>query len=186
MVIIDAIWNAFMKQWKKPIYGRNVKIVGRLFLHGVKRGIVIGEGSIITSSDFYNPTDGVSHSHLVAGREGALRIGRKVGMSNVRISALQKVVIKDNVMIGAGVRIWDSDFHPVAYHDRINGKQAIPKPVLIEEGVFIGASSIILKGVTIGRRSVIGAGSVVTKNIPSNEVWAGNPARFIKKIEQEM
>ena len=48
---------------------------------------------------------------------------------------------------------------------------------------FIGAHSIVLKGVTIGKHSVIGAGSVVTKNIPDNEVWAGNPARFIRRLD---
>ena len=55
-------------------------------------------------------------------------------------------------------------------------------PILIKEGVFIGAHAIILKGVTIGRHSVIGAGAVVTKDVPDNEVWAGNPAKFVKKL----
>ena len=53
--------------------------------------------------------------------------------------------------------------------------------VIIQENVFVGAGTIITKPVVIGRNSIIGAGSVVTKSIPENEVWAGNPARFIKK-----
>ncbi len=53
--------------------------------------------------------------------------------------------------------------------------------VIIQENVFVGAGSIITKPVIIGHDSIIGAGSVVTKSIPENEVWAGNPARFIKK-----
>lgn len=53
--------------------------------------------------------------------------------------------------------------------------------MVINDNVFIGARCIILKGVTIGSKSIIGAGSVVTKNIPEGEIWAGNPAKFIKK-----
>lgn len=53
--------------------------------------------------------------------------------------------------------------------------------VKINDGAFIGAGSIICNTVTIGYNSIIGAGSVVTKNVPDNEIWAGNPARFIKK-----
>ena len=61
----------------------------------------------------------------------------------------------------------------------------ISKPIIINKGVFIGAHSIILKGVTIGNSSVVGAGSVVTKSIPEKEIWAGNPAKFIKKITNQ-
>ena len=56
------------------------------------------------------------------------------------------------------------------------------KGITIEDDVLIGTRSIILKGVTIGARSIVGSGSVVTKSIPSDEIWAGNPAKFIKRI----
>jgi maltose O-acetyltransferase len=56
------------------------------------------------------------------------------------------------------------------------------KPVSIGDNVWIGMNSCILPGVTIGNNSIVGSGSVVTKNIPSNEIWVGNPARFIKKL----
>ena len=56
-------------------------------------------------------------------------------------------------------------------------------PVVIKDGAFIGAHCIILKGVSIGEKSVVGAGSVVTKSIPDGEIWAGNPAKFIRRIE---
>lgn len=57
------------------------------------------------------------------------------------------------------------------------------KPVIIKDGAFIGTDCIILKGVTIGEKSVIGAGSVVTKSVPDGEIWAGNPAKFIRKVD---
>ena len=61
-------------------------------------------------------------------------------------------------------------------------KHRAEKPVAICDNAFIGAKSIILKGVTIGENSVIGAGSVVTKSVPANQIWAGNPAKFIREI----
>ena len=55
-------------------------------------------------------------------------------------------------------------------------------PVVIKDNAFIGAKVIVLKGVTIGENSIIGAGSVVTRSVPDNEIWAGNPAKFIRKV----
>jgi maltose O-acetyltransferase len=62
----------------------------------------------------------------------------------------------------------------------------VSKPVLIGDNVWIGMNACILPGVTIGDNSIVGSGSVVTKSIPANEVWAGNPARFIKKLNLDM
>lgn len=87
-------------------------------------------------------------------------------------------------MIGSGTKIFDTDFHSVLYEDRLNGDRNVTSaPVHICEGAFIGACSIILKGVTIGKHSVIGAGSVVTKDVPDNEIWAGNPAKYVKDLQ---
>ena len=59
-------------------------------------------------------------------------------------------------------------------------------PINIGSNCFIGAGSIILEGVTIGNNVVVGAGSVLAKNVPDNEIWAGNPCCFIKKIEDTL
>lgn len=58
----------------------------------------------------------------------------------------------------------------------------VSKPITVEDDVFVGANCIIGKGVTIGARSIIAAGSVVVKSIPKDEIWGGNPTRFIRKI----
>ncbi len=83
--------------------------------------------------------------------------------------------------------IMDTDAHQIDYLARRRGrsdKSSIIKsaPISIEDDVWIGANSIILKGVTIGARSIIGAGSVVTKSIPADCIAAGNPCKIIRQI----
>lgn len=95
----------------------------------------------------------------------------------------QRIWIGKNVKVGGGTRIFDTDFHPLDYMDRRNTVHGTKTaPVIIEDDVFIGTNCIIGKGVTIGARSIIAAGSVVVKSIPSDEIWGGNPAKFIRKI----
>lgn len=119
-------------------------------------------------------------------KKGELIVGNNVGISATAIVCWNKIVIEDGVRIGGGTAIYDTDFHSLNYKERI----ALPEmrenintaPVLIRRNVFIGANSTILKGIEIGEGAIIGACSVVTKSIPSDEIWAGNPAKFIRKI----
>lgn len=115
--------------------------------------------------------------------EATITIGRNVGVSGCTISAAERIVIDDDVLIGAGCLIADSDFHPIAYEHRDMPEKTLNAPVHICAGAFIGARSIVLKGVTIGRGSVVGAGSVVTRDIPPGVIAAGNPARVVRTIE---
>jgi acetyltransferase-like isoleucine patch superfamily enzyme len=86
------------------------------------------------------------------------------------------------------VTIVDTDFHaldPYVEGGRMSNndpKNVAAAPVIVEDNVFVGANSIILKGVTIGENSVIGAGSVVTRSIPANVIAAGNPARMLRQL----
>ena len=87
-------------------------------------------------------------------------------------------------MIGSGCIITDTDSHPIRWQDRLdNPNSTVSKPIVIEDNVFIGARSIILKGVTIGFGSVVGAGSVVSKDVPKNVIVCGNPAKIVKHLE---
>ena len=107
-------------------------------------------------------------------------------MSNTVIVATRLVEIGNNVMIGGGATIVDCDFHSMDYNHWFSGKDEenmVSRPVIIGNNVFIGTNATILKGVSIGDGAVIGAGAVVTRNIPKNEIWGGNPARFIKSRE---
>ena len=183
---LDKLWNKLMLKIKKVNYQPDILITGRIFIHGVKNGITMGNHVTIHSSENVNPTSGISHSHLRTEGNGKIVIGNNVGMSHVNITAFEGVYIEDNVLLGSGVKIWDSDFHSIYYNQRVENNGIKCAAITIKEGAFIGACSIILKGVTIGRHSVVGAGSVVTNNIPEEEVWAGNPAVFIKKLETSL
>lgn len=91
-----------------------------------------------------------------------------------------EISIGDNVLIGPGVKIVTAD-HPLEAEKRRDW-EVFCAPIRIEEDVWIGAGAVILSGVTIGARSVIGAGSIVTKDVPSDTIVAGNPARVIRSL----
>ena len=85
-------------------------------------------------------------------------------------------------MIAHGAYISDADWHGIYDRAEPVGKT---KPIILEDNVWVGDSAIICKGVTIGANSIIGAGAVVTKNVPANSVYAGNPARLVKKLDDD-
>lgn len=121
-------------------------------------------------------------------RNGArLTIGDNVGITATTIMCFDQITIGNNVMIGVGTHIYDTDFHNIDPAVRIamgDLRETVrTAPIVIGDNVFIGAFSIILKGVSIGENSVIGAGSVVTKSVPPNQIWAGSPARFVKNLQ---
>ena len=116
------------------------------------------------------------------GPVGALRIGHNVGISGATVSARSSIVIGNNVLIGSGALISDNDAHPLHPMDREDPSKTRSAPIVIEDDVFIGARSIVLKGVTIGRGSVIGAGSIVVHDVPELTIVAGNPAKVISEL----
>ena len=93
------------------------------------------------------------------------------------------ITIGQRVLIGTHVEIFDSDFHGIRVDDRNTSRAEWAKPVLIEDDVFLGSNVRVLKGVTIGRGSVIANSSVVVKDIPPGVIAGGNPARVLKEIE---
>lgn len=131
---------------------------------------------------------GLNKTCTISVRHGArLIIGDNSGFSGVSIYCSDSIILGKYVNLGGNVSVWDTDFHPLSYLDRRT--HVVDKiksaPIVIGDDVFIGANAIILKGVTIGNRAIVGAGSVVTKDIPAAEIWAGNPAKFIKCTSEE-
>jgi len=175
-------------------YGKNLQVFNKIYVRG-KGKIVIGDNLIFTSGDGLNPICRNIRGMLFTATHGEIHIGKNVGISSANIWAQQSITIGDNVNIGADCLIIDTDAHPhdyrkrraAHYHRKIVDNNAyedtiMSAPIIIEEDVWIGARCQILKGVKIGARSIIAAGSVVTHDIPSDCIAGGNPCRVIKAI----
>lgn len=180
---VPNLFNFISLRGRHVKYGDELRILGLIMLRG-KGKIIIGNYVRINSCRDANPIGGDIKTILFVKENGKLTVGNNTGISNTAIFCQSEIAIGENVFIGNSCKIYDSDFHSLDYEDRITGrdKNIGSKPIIIEDGVFIGAHSIVLKGVTIGSKSIVGAGSVVTKDIPAGEIWAGNPARRINKV----
>ncbi len=176
----------YLKIMKVKVKGKT-KINGKLFLRNSGE-VFFGNNLEINSGFSYNPIGGQCFTSIVVQKNAVLKICDNVGISNSAIYCKKKIIIGENVIIGGDCKIYDTDFHSVFLEDRLKEPQEGIKslPVKINDGVFIGTGSIILKGVEIGENSVIAAGSVVSKNIPDNEIWGGNPIIFLKGINKKL
>lgn len=134
-----------------------------------------------------NPIGCYERCTFFVNKGAELMIGDNVGLSQTALISDCTLKIGNNVKIGGGTSVYTTDFHSLdakiraTVNDLKNKKSA---SVVINDNVFIGAKCIILKGVTIGENSIVGAGSVVTRSIPADEIWAGNPAKFIRKVDR--
>jgi acetyltransferase-like isoleucine patch superfamily enzyme len=135
-------------------------------------------------SDTYFSEPGISHPVIIRllGPAARLTVGNDFGMSGGGICVQTEVRIGHNVLLGANTFITDTDFHSIWPVNRRYDERVASRPVVLEDNVFVGMNSLILKGVRIGCNAVIGAGSVVSTNVPANEIWGGNPARFLRRV----
>ena len=176
------LYHILIFRIKKIEYTKMPVLRGKIIVYNDGR-CLIGDNVIFNSSITSNLV-GLNKPCTIAVKKGAqLIIGNHTGFSGVSIFCSCSIHIGNYVNVGGNVSIWDTDFHPLDYYERrIHKLDKINVAAIhISDDVFIGANSIILKGVIIGSRSIVGAGSVVTKSIPANEIWAGNPAKFIRK-----
>ena len=167
-------------------WGRGWKFYGVPILQKHRQSeIVIGDDLELRSIPHSNALGPFHPVILSTRRPGAcLVIGRGFGMTGGTLCAEERIIIGDHVWVGANCVIMDTDFHPLDLDTRLaRPLDGATAPVVIEDGAFIGMRSLILKGVTIGARSVIGAGSVVTRDIPPGVIAAGNPARVIRELD---
>lgn len=175
-------------------YGDNMRVYNKVII--LNRGnIVIGDDLLFTSGDGFNPICRNIQGMICTKNEKArIEIGDRVGISSACIWAKNSITIGNDVNIGGDCVILDSDIHPIGYEYRrasylktIDIKEYDAKvctaPIVIENDVWIGARCQILKGVHIGERSIIAAGSVVTRDIPADCIAGGIPCKVIRRLD---
>lgn len=192
-------WKAWNEVWRWLAYprvrllfamngirwGRGWRIYGVPVIqkHRVSR-MIFGAGFQLRSSLRSNPMAPNHPVVLATCQKGAsLVIGANFRMTGGNLCAARKIVIGDNVVIGANTTIVDTDFHPTDRIQRwVKPSEGRIAEVVIEDNVFIGMNCLVLKGVRIGEGSVIGAGSVVARDVPPGVIVAGNPPVIVQEL----
>jgi acetyltransferase-like isoleucine patch superfamily enzyme len=168
--------------WAAEVAG-SVRCSGPVRL-AVRGRLKIGRNVRVNSGPA-NYVGGDRRMAIWVGRDGRCVIGDGCALSNSTIVATESVEILAETFIGGGCNIYDTDFHHVDASGRLaNAPAAAPRAAIrIGPRAFVGGHVTVLKGVTIGEGAVVGACSVVTRDVPPGEVWAGVPAKFIRKVE---
>ena len=168
-------------------YGHNCKLFNIVYISNKGR-VKIGNDFLFTSGGGYNPLCRNIRGSIVVNKNASIIIGNHVHISSAVLWARKRIVIGDDVKIGGDTIIIDSNAHSLNYEDRrlgvdnLDEQNAVSEEVVIGNDVMIGTRCIILKGVHIGDRSIIAAGSVVVKDVPADSVAGGNPCKVIKSL----
>ena len=158
--------------------GKNNKFYGYpKFTRARTASIKIGENCSFLSKHTSNLI-GINRPCIISAidNNASIIIGNNCGFSGTVIGCFNAISIGNNVRCGANTLISDGDWH------QDDPRSGASRPIVIEDNVWLGEGVKVLKGVTIGKNSVIGVGSIVTKDIPANVIAAGNPCKVIRTI----
>lgn len=186
--VISGIFSYFVtKLYREPLFkslcyqvGRHFQLVGSIpYVHNNIR-IIIGDNvQIYGFETSFGGGKVIENPILEIGDNSFIGPGTKIGVC-------EKIKIGNNCLIAARVIMSDNDGHPLDWQKR-RKKESVGKketaPIIIEDDAWIGDGCFICKGVKVGRGAIIGARSVVTKDVLEFTVVAGNPAKFIKVVE---
>jgi len=175
----STAWGYARSAWWGVILGTDCVFHGKTWFRRYPGShITLGSNCQLLSSPTANLI-GINRPCMISTMtpEAEICIGNDCGLSGTVITAFQSIVLGDHVICGANTLITDSNWHP---EDPRSGSVA---PVTIHKNVWLGVNAIVLKGVSIGENSVIGAGSIVASDIPANVIAAGNPCRIIKPLD---
>jgi acetyltransferase-like isoleucine patch superfamily enzyme len=200
--LVTRIWLKLLKEWWQlyvpfrlraigVVLGNDVRFYGMPIVRMTKgSSIRIGDRAVLCSDSRFTDL-GVNHAVVLRTlrADAQIVIGNDSGISGGSLCAAISIELGKECLLGANVTIADTDFHAIKPEGRRfnNSPQDIASaPVRIEDNVFIGTGATVLKGVCVGRNSVIGAMSVVSKSVGPNAIWAGAPARLIREIQSDL
>lgn len=188
-------WNRIVLWINGAKVGKSCKIFNRLYLiKHPNASLKIGNDFLFSSDEAFNPLcRNLRGCIFLPFSNSVIEIGNGTGISSACLWAKEKIIIGNGVNIGGDCILMDTDAHNLDYRIRASREMignvtkddytAASAPITIQDNVLIGTRCIILKGVTIGARSIIGSGSVVTKSIPADCIAAGNPCKVIRFID---
>lgn len=163
-----------LRYGKKITWGNNV-IVNHRFKFS-------GNGRLILGDDVNLWAHKEANEFHTYSETAVIKIGSRTRLNGVGIQCRKEVSIGEDCLIGSAV-VMDNDFHSLKFEERSNPQAIKTAPVKIEDKVWLAGQCAILKGVTIGEEAVVGFRAVVTQNVASKTVVAGNPAMVVKKID---
>lgn len=182
----ETVWQFIRILYIEPIFKSQCSQVGRLVMEDLPYINGFGDIKLGDNVKISGKPDIVFSNKLCS--NPTLIIGDNTFIGNATCFTIaQRVEIGSNCFLASDVSITDNDGHPLDYMKRRNNLPPdSSKPVLIGNDVWIGRKAMIMKGVTIGDRSIVGAGAIVTKNVLPDTVVGGNPAQVIKKLINEI
>lgn len=188
-------WNRFVLWVNGANFGKNLQIYNRFYLRKHSEAkLFIGDNFVFTSGEAFNPLcRNICGCIYMPFANSIIEIGNDSGISSACLWAKERITIGNRVKIGGDCILMDTDAHSLDYRLRASNEKiskyskdvytSASAPIVIEDDVLIGTRCIILKGVTIGARSIIGCGSVVTKSIPADSIAAGNPCKVVRRLK---
>ena len=184
------VFGILHTKWRligNSVHYANYRIVGTPIIEISGNGRIVLGDNLQMNNGMLDNQIGYNNPCILRAENGSILIGQNVGISQTTLVAKNaNITIGCNVKMGGGVKVYTTDFHSLHYEERRESEIDMASrkcaPVVIEDDCFIGAGSIILKGVHIGARTIIGAGSVVTKDIPADVTAGGNPCKVMKVI----
>lgn len=171
--------SVVFKIFYKLRYGRHLSFGKRVIVDHRLR--FRGQGKLIIGNDVNLWAHEEWNRFHTYDAEAVIQIGDRSRLNGIFVHCKKSVILGEDCLVGS-CTLLDTDFHAIDFEKRNNHNAVVSKPILIGNKVWLAGQSVVLKGVTIGERAVVGFRAVVGKDVPAKAVVAGNPAQLVKVL----